>query len=703
MWTFGGAGPDGSVHGELGRFVPRLMRWAAPLPPPSELKWVAGRSGKAGPTPFKELRPPTLQALHHTATVCGEEVYVIGCAPTGGGLSLSILHTPSLSWSEPPNAEALLAFSPRVRSGHSAVLLPASGGIVVLGGVRTDTGPARPSAATASSPRPAASAELVHIADPAAACRDIGARPKSSAAAAARRRLHPPASTISNAPWDPSQEPEQGATSVVGRGAAGSLSNELNVLVLPRAQKNTNKHAPDYKPVTKISWAQHGSSKDMSEAGLIGEGFGVWPAPMSGHTATALLLKFGKMAGNLSAGGGGGGRCRCISRASSGGTVSDTEAMVVLGGFTGAGGRAIAEANGETPDARSQFNAQMYLLRPSDSRWYALAHAGVAPTQRALHCASLVGGNDSSGTAEGMTWRICLFGGWGLPPTGPATTQAAARPEYLHDVHILQLDLAQQASDPSGSPGRRNAASGVFQVQAGGGALWAGRAWGAQWSSPALNGPPPAPRAGACSVPTRAGGVLVLGGYDDDGAMGDGRLSLVELPAAACGGGGGGGGGSGVGTAAAWGAAEWGAADQTGEVPRAGRAVSAVSVGPFVYALISPTEIKDQGRTELGLGALYVLDVERSLRPERLGGAFTPRRVREAVLPPPQTLKLSCPPAELPAAPSSYFARPTTPAAAAGGGLAIFGMQAEGRHCAYTTAERVPFTVQAGGTVRGGP
>ena len=39
---------------------------------------------------------------------------------------------------------------------------------------------------------------------------------------------------------------------MVGRGAAGSLSNELNVLVLPRAQKNINTHAPDYKPVTTI-------------------------------------------------------------------------------------------------------------------------------------------------------------------------------------------------------------------------------------------------------------------------------------------------------------------------------------------------------------------------------------------------------------------------------------------------------------------
>ena len=54
--------------------------------------------------------------------------------------------------------------------------------------------------------------------------------------------------------------------------------------------------------------------------------------------------------------------------------------------------------------------------------------------------------------------------------------------------------------------------------------------------------------------------------------------------------------------------------------------MSAVSVGPFVYAFISPTESKEQGRTELGPGALYVLDVERSLRPERLGVSFTPRR-----------------------------------------------------------------------------
>ena len=71
---------------------------------------------------------------------------------------------------------------------------------------------------------------------------------------------------------------------------------------------------------------------------------------------------------------------------------------MVLGGFTGAGGRAIAEANGEAADARSMFNAQMYLLRPSDLRWYALAHTGVAPTQRALHCATLVAGSDGGDT-----------------------------------------------------------------------------------------------------------------------------------------------------------------------------------------------------------------------------------------------------------------------------------------------------------------
>ena len=116
-----------------------------------------------------------------------------------------------------------------------------------------------------------------------------------------------------------------------------------------------------------------------------------------------------------------------ISRSASGGTVSDTEAMVVLGGFTGAGGRAIAEANGEATDARSMYNAQMYLLRPSDSRWYALAHTGVAPTQRALHCATLVAGSDGG---DAMTWRICLFGGWGLRPTGPTAKQAALWPEY---------------------------------------------------------------------------------------------------------------------------------------------------------------------------------------------------------------------------------------------------------------------------------
>ena len=47
--------------------------------------------------------------------------------------------------------------------------------------------------------------------------------------------------------------------------------------------------------------------------------------------------------------------------------------------------------------------------------------------------------------------------------------------------------------------------------------------------------------------------------------------------------------------------------------------------------------------------------------PEQLRATFTPRRIREAVLPPPQTLKLSRPPPERPAPPSSSFARPSTP------------------------------------------
>jgi len=36
--------------------------------------------------------------------------------------------------------------------------------------------------------------------------------------------------------------------------------------------------------VTKISWAQNGSSKDMGEAGLVGEGIGVWPRLAPGLT-----------------------------------------------------------------------------------------------------------------------------------------------------------------------------------------------------------------------------------------------------------------------------------------------------------------------------------------------------------------------------------------------------------------------------------
>ena len=180
---------------------------------------------------------------------------------------------------------------------------------------------------------------------------------------------------------------------------------------------------------------------------------------MAGHTATALLLKLGKMAGNLNAGGGGGGRCRRISRAPTGGGVGDTEAMVVLGGFTGAGGKAIAEANGETTDARSHYNAQTCLLRPSNPNPHCPSPCHPAPNPHHKVLApplrlALVRSRAYGSRAYTARPALCVArrrqreqwpcGGWGLPPAGPATKQAAARPEYLHDVHILQLELAQQ-------------------------------------------------------------------------------------------------------------------------------------------------------------------------------------------------------------------------------------------------------------------
>ena len=59
-----------------------------------------------------------------------------------------------------------------------------------------------------------------------------------------------------------------------------------------------------------------------------------------------------------------------------------------------------------------------------------------------------------------------------------------------------------------------------------------------------------------------------------------------------------------------------------GQVPPSSKGLSAVGVGPFVFVLISPSEVAAHDGCP---HALYVLDPERSLRVEQLEATFTPR------------------------------------------------------------------------------
>lgn len=143
-WIVGGSLPDGRLSADTQRVVTKVVRWVCPSAGALGCKFMAGRDGRGKPQLFKELVGPPILASTHTATRCGDHLYVLGghespnglLAQRGGGLLLSVLHVPSLSWK--PRYEALHAHAPKIKCGHSAALLPGADGIAVFGGVRSN-------------------------------------------------------------------------------------------------------------------------------------------------------------------------------------------------------------------------------------------------------------------------------------------------------------------------------------------------------------------------------------------------------------------------------------------------------------------------------------------------------------------------------------------------------------------------------------
>ena len=140
-YLVGGSRECGELSDQTRLVQLELVRWVRP---------EVGLDGyKRQPTAqhkgelFDELTGPPLLASTFTATRCGQYVYLLGgfhsprgvLKRSGGGLQLSILHLPSLSWEL---FRKLDGQAPKVRCGHSAVLLPHGGGICLFGGVRSN-------------------------------------------------------------------------------------------------------------------------------------------------------------------------------------------------------------------------------------------------------------------------------------------------------------------------------------------------------------------------------------------------------------------------------------------------------------------------------------------------------------------------------------------------------------------------------------
>ena len=87
-----------------------------PRPGIEHYRWVAGRDGKSAPELFDEFTAPGVGQRGHTATLCGEVLYVLGGTDARGALQVAMLDTRTFSW-HPPLADSLSDNAPRTSGG----------------------------------------------------------------------------------------------------------------------------------------------------------------------------------------------------------------------------------------------------------------------------------------------------------------------------------------------------------------------------------------------------------------------------------------------------------------------------------------------------------------------------------------------------------------------------------------------------------
>ena len=124
-FALGGSLESGALPSIARRVAPRLLRWVRPDPGRAGHE-IAAHGPDGSPKLFDELIGPDLLASTFTATRVGQYLFVLGghdpahglLNRLGGGLRMSVLHLPSLSWHRPQRTDLT---PPKLRCGHSAV------------------------------------------------------------------------------------------------------------------------------------------------------------------------------------------------------------------------------------------------------------------------------------------------------------------------------------------------------------------------------------------------------------------------------------------------------------------------------------------------------------------------------------------------------------------------------------------------------
>lgn len=472
----GGSLATGELPALARHWQPSLVRWiraeVAPQPesggPPPKPR-LPGQPVNLPP----QLTGPPLLASSFTATRCGQYVYVLGghrpmrgqLGLNGGGLCLAILHLPSLSWC--PSSERIDALAPKLKTGHSAALLPSAGGICIFGGERSSVLPG------VRGCRASLSDECwvlqLRIQPGEYAPRAPGAASKfgapGGAAAAARAPVTPVAAVVPRTPdliW--------ADTMTVASALLPSA---------PRPPRPPEPMAPPFAPPRRpvpekkewdgqpVAWAKEGGPYHAAQPG--------WPVARAGHTATVLPSPYAWGEGPL----------------------AQQEAMLVIGGFA---------VDSYAPEQlEGLLTASTFLMRPHDARWLELLPAGTPPTARALHSAVLladVTGGAAADAASSPNMRVAIFGGFGLEGEGRGEQVAPWRQlrsaKYLDDLHVLTL---------SPSPDGRLC----------------------HWVALKPPGPRPMSRAGSTLLASRDGGVLLFGGHTANGCVSEPYLDVIGL------------------------------------------------------------------------------------------------------------------------------------------------------------------------------